>query len=57
MLPLYPESVRGVHPVCTDVRKLLAARAEGYRTIDMRVAAPLGLLLLQEGGPCAAGAA
>ena len=26
VLPLYPESACGVHPICTDVNKLTAAR-------------------------------
>jgi hypothetical protein len=43
VLPLHPASQRGVHPVCTDPRKLNAARVEGYHTIERLVGRPLGL--------------
>ena len=46
VLPLYPETTAGAHPVCTDVPKLMAAREEGRRAVQMGVAAPLGLPLM-----------
>ncbi|KAG1663827.1 hypothetical protein FOA52_013392 [Chlamydomonas sp. UWO 241] len=51
VLPLHPASQRGVHPVCTDPRKLNAARVEGYHTIERLVGRPLGLTF--QAGSCA----
>ena len=40
---VYPRSLRGVHPVCTNVATLRAARAEGYQSIRLQIGKPLGL--------------
>ena len=45
MLPLYPETTGGAHPVCTDVQKLKAAKREGRKAVQVAVGVPLGLSL------------
>jgi predicted patatin/cPLA2 family phospholipase len=40
---VYPRSLRGVHPICTDVATLRAARAEGYQSVRGQIGRPLGL--------------
>ena len=49
MLPLYPETTGGAHPVCTDVPKLLAAKEEGRRVVQ----AAIGSLLMGDTPPAA----
>jgi predicted patatin/cPLA2 family phospholipase len=43
VLPLFPETTGGAHPVCVDVPKLLAGKAEGVRVVNQEVGLPLGL--------------
>ena len=45
MLPLYPETTGGAHPVCTDVQKLRAAKVEGRKAVQEAIGVPLGLTL------------
>jgi len=41
VMPLYPSTTGGAHPVCTDVQRLLAAKVEGQRVVQATIGALL----------------